>query len=312
MTPAPEAGKRTLIRRLSFDLTGLPPEPEDVEAFLNDRDSRRPTKDSSTGSWPARIYGERWARHWLDLVRYAETAGHEFDYEIPNAFRYRDYLIRAFNLDVPYDQLVVEHISGDALEDPRRHPVEGYNESTIGDRVFSSLGEGTHSPVDIREEQMRRIDNQTRRLLENVPGAHAGLCPLSRSQIRPDHHQGLLRPGGISGQLAAPAGFHRFTRSDRQIRERPWRLQGTSRGDPGRRTRSTAGTTARARPPSSDSARSATRANSHLNSEQPGGPADRERVFEDFDRDHYDGWFVTGDAFGDRPTLRGRLSIRPR
>ena len=56
-------------------------------------------------------------------MRYAETAGHEFDYEIPNAFRYRDYVIRAFNLDVPYDQLVIEHISGDALERPRRHPV---------------------------------------------------------------------------------------------------------------------------------------------------------------------------------------------
>ena len=92
-------------------------------------------------------------------MRYAETAGHEFDYEIPNAFRYRDYVIRAFNLDVPYDQLVVEHIAGDALERPRRHPVDGYNESAIG-AGFYALGEGTHSPVDIREEQMRRVDNQ--------------------------------------------------------------------------------------------------------------------------------------------------------
>ena len=104
-------------------------------------------------------YGERWARHWLDLVRYAETAGHEFDYEIPNAFRYRDYMIRALNLDVPYDQLVIEHTGGDALENPRRHPVEGFNESILGAGFFT-LGEGTHSPVDIREEQMRRIDNQ--------------------------------------------------------------------------------------------------------------------------------------------------------
>ena len=112
-----------------------------------------------TGCWPARTMASDGPRHWLDLVRYAETAGHEFDYDIPNAFRYRDYLIRAFNLDVPYDQLVVEHISGDALESPRRHPVEGYNESVIGAGFFA-LGEGTHSPVDIREEQMRRIDNQ--------------------------------------------------------------------------------------------------------------------------------------------------------
>ena len=69
-------------------------------------------------------------------MRYAETAGHEFDYDIPNAFRYRDYVIRALNLDLPYDQFVIEHISGDALERPRRHPIEGFNESAIGDRLF--------------------------------------------------------------------------------------------------------------------------------------------------------------------------------
>ena len=81
-------------------------------------------------------YGERWARHWLDLVRYAETAGHEFDYDILNAFRYRDYVIRALNADLPYDQFVVEHLAGDLLPNPRRHPAEGFNESIIGDRVL--------------------------------------------------------------------------------------------------------------------------------------------------------------------------------
>ncbi len=158
LTPAPEAAKRTLIRRLSFDLTGLPPKPSDIVAFLNDRapDAYEKLVDSLLAS---PHYGERWGRHWLDLVRYAETAGHEFDYEIPNAFRYRDYVIRALNLDLPYDQFVIEHIGGDALARPRRHPVEGFNESAIGAGFFV-LGEGTHSPVDIREEQMRRIDNQ--------------------------------------------------------------------------------------------------------------------------------------------------------
>ena len=97
-------------------------------------------------------YGERWARHWLDLVRYAETAGHEFDYDIVNAFRYRDYVIRAFNADLPYDQFVVEQIAGDLLENPRRHPVDGFNESIIG-TGFYFLGEGTHSPVDVREDR---------------------------------------------------------------------------------------------------------------------------------------------------------------
>ena len=131
LVPAREAGKRTLIRRLFFDLTGLPPQPEDVETFLNDQgfDAYERLVDRLLAS---PHYGERWARHWLDLVRYAETAGHEFDYEIPNAFRYRDYVIRALNLDVPYDQFVVEHLSGDLLVPPRRHPVDGYNESQSG------------------------------------------------------------------------------------------------------------------------------------------------------------------------------------
>ena len=95
------------------------------------------------------------ARHWLDLVRFAETSGHEFDYDIPNAFRYRDYVIRAFNADLPYHQFVIEQLAGDLLYPPRRHPVWGFNESVLG-TGFYFLGEGTHSPVDLREEEMRR------------------------------------------------------------------------------------------------------------------------------------------------------------
>ena len=111
----PEADRRTLIRRLTFDLTGLPPTPARGRRFLADRapDAYERLVDRLLAS---PHYGERWARHWLDLVRYAETAGHEFDYDIPNAFRYRDYVIRAFNADLPYDQFVIEHIAGDLLE----------------------------------------------------------------------------------------------------------------------------------------------------------------------------------------------------
>ena len=104
-------------------------------------------------------FGERWARHWLDLVRYAESLGHEFDYPNFNAWRYRDYVIRAFNTDVPYNQFVVEQIAGDLLESPRRHPVEGFNESVIGTGFFW-LGQRAHSPVDVRLEQAEVIDNQ--------------------------------------------------------------------------------------------------------------------------------------------------------
>jgi cytochrome c553 len=158
LAPAPEADRRTLIRRVTFDLIGLPPTPAEVEAFVADR---RP------GAYERLVdrllasphYGERWARHWLDLVRFAETAGHEFDYDAPDAYRYRDYVVRAFNNDVPYDQLVVEHVAGDLLDPPRTHPALRFNESVLGTGFFF-LGEGTHSPVDLREDEAARVDNQ--------------------------------------------------------------------------------------------------------------------------------------------------------
>jgi hypothetical protein len=95
----------------------------------------------------------------MDLVRYAETRGHEFDYTAPDAYQYRDYLIRAFNADVPYNQFVIEHIAGDRLERPRLHPTEGFNESILG-TGFWFLGEEVHSPVDVRQDEADRFDNR--------------------------------------------------------------------------------------------------------------------------------------------------------
>ncbi len=155
---AAEADRRTLVRRLTFDLTGLPPTLEEVEAALADRadDWYEKVVDRLLAS-PA--YGERWGRHWLDLVRYADTLGHEFDFDLPFAYQYRDYVVRALNADLPYDQFAVEHIAGDLLPNPRRHTL-GFNESVIG-TGFYFLGEGKHSPVDIRAEGAERSDNQT-------------------------------------------------------------------------------------------------------------------------------------------------------
>ena len=158
LKPAPPADKRTLIRRAYFDLVGLPPAPRDVAAYLN---------DSSPSAFETVVdrllaspqFGERWARHWLDLVRYADTLGHEFDYPIVNAWRYRDYVIRAFNGDLPYDRFVIEQIAGDLLENPRRNPTQGFNESVIGTGFFW-LGQRSHSPVDVRQEEAEVVDNQ--------------------------------------------------------------------------------------------------------------------------------------------------------
>ncbi len=197
LRPAPDADARTLIRRLSFDITGLPPTAELVEQFVRDvaGDKARgregegekttesavslspprplaPSPSLSLSSPQARkaieslvdrllqspAFGERWARHWLDLVRYSETRGHEFDAEIPNAWQYRDYVIRALNSDVPYDRFAAEHIAGDLLQ-PRMNPQTGANESILG-TGFWFLGEEVHSPVDIRQDEADRMDNR--------------------------------------------------------------------------------------------------------------------------------------------------------
>ncbi len=158
LVPAAAADKRTLLRRVTYDLTGLPPTPQEIETFLADRSPQAYQKVVDRLLDSPR-YGERWARHWLDLVRFSETYGHEFDYDIPNAYRYRDYVIRALNNDLPFDQFVIEHVAGDLLSQPRRHPEEGYNESIIATGAYF-FGEAKHSPVDVRQDQADRIDNQ--------------------------------------------------------------------------------------------------------------------------------------------------------
>ena len=115
--PVPKAAtRRALIRRVTYDLTGLPPTPEAVEAFVN---------DPSAQAWENLVdrllesphYGEKWGRHWLDLVRFAETNSYETDEVKPHAWRYRDYVIRAFNTDKPYDRFIREQLAGDELPD---------------------------------------------------------------------------------------------------------------------------------------------------------------------------------------------------
>jgi len=160
LRPNPDADRAALIRRAYFTLVGLPPEPERVEAFVSD-----PATDSEVLAklidelLESPHFGERWARHWLDLVRYAETLGHEFDYPLHNAWKYRDYVIRAFNADVPYDQFVREHLAGDLLPNPRRNPETGTNESILG-TGFWFLSELKHAPVDVKGEEASVIDNQ--------------------------------------------------------------------------------------------------------------------------------------------------------
>jgi hypothetical protein len=157
LTPAPEADRAALVRRAAEILTGLPPNPADVAAVGADPDP------AAFDRYVDRLlasphFGERFARHWLDVVRFAETRGHEFDYPIPNAWRYRDWVVEAFNADLPYDRFVREQIAGDLVADPRLDDT-GANRSVVG-TGFWYLGEEVHSPVDILQDEADRTDNR--------------------------------------------------------------------------------------------------------------------------------------------------------
>ena len=157
LEPSEQALRSTLVRRVYLDLIGIPPTPEELAQAVGSADPH----------WYAKLvdsllahpdFGVRWARHWLDLVRFAQSRGHEFDEDIPSAEPYRDYVVRAFNADVPYDQFLVEHLAGDLMENPRVHPTKGWNESVLG-TGFWHLGEWVHSPVDTRKDETDRFDN---------------------------------------------------------------------------------------------------------------------------------------------------------
>ena len=126
--PGPAADKTTLLRRVTLDLTGLPPTPEELAGFLADRSEHAYARVVDR-LLQSPQYGERWARHWLDLARYAESEGFKADETRPNAWRYRDYVIQSFNQDKPYDRFVREQIAGDELwpDDPQAQVATAFN-----------------------------------------------------------------------------------------------------------------------------------------------------------------------------------------
>ncbi|MBL9175902.1 MAG: DUF1553 domain-containing protein [Verrucomicrobiales bacterium] len=158
LSPAAVVDDRTWLRRVSFGITGLPPTRDEIQEFLSDS-APGARERVVTRLLASPHFGERWARHWMDLMRYAETRGHEGDYAIANAWQYRDYLIRAFNEDVPYDQFLREHLAGDLVQPPRLRPGTRINESVLG-TGWAFLGEENHSPVDIRQDECDRLDNK--------------------------------------------------------------------------------------------------------------------------------------------------------
>lgn len=155
LAPAARADKRTLIRRVTFDLLGLPPTPSEIEAFLADNrpDAFAKLVDRLLDS-PA--YGERWGRHWLDVARYADSNGLDENVAHGNAWRYRDYVVAAFNRDKPYDRFVLEQLAGDLL--PASDEAQQYEQLIA--TGFLALGPKVLAEVDEAKMQMDIVDEQ--------------------------------------------------------------------------------------------------------------------------------------------------------
>jgi len=294
LSPAAEAEPRTLARRLYFDLTGLPPSPEEVHAYLEDRDPQA-YEHLVERLLASPQFGERWARHWLDLVRYAETLGHEFDYPRHNAWRYRDYVIRALNQDVPYDQFLTEHIAGDLMNQPRRNAKDGSDESVIG-TAFFWLGQQAHSPVDVGQHQADLIDNQIDVLSKTFLGLTVACARCHDHKFDAISTKDFYALYGVLASSRCtqhPINNPRITGDTRQKMQalktelRPllaefWAGQSNS-------FRSSAATVAKI-----------TGARSHNL---------KQGAFADFTRGAPEGWFVEGDAFRGTRAKRGDLLL---
>jgi hypothetical protein len=155
LKPAPPADKLTMIRRATYDLHGLPPTPEEIDAFLRDT-SPKAYEHLIDRLLESPRYGEQWGRHWLDVVRFAESDGYEYDTHRPDAYRFRDYVVQSFNQDKPYDQFVKEQLAGDEM-DPN-------NETYLVASGFNRLGPlrknaGNQNVASSRNEVLTEMTN---------------------------------------------------------------------------------------------------------------------------------------------------------
>ena len=169
--PAPEADKRTLIRRLYFDLTGLPPAPEEVEAFVADSSAEAYSK-LVTKLLESKKYGEHWARFWLDVVRYSDSNGFDYDEFRPQAWTFRDYVIRSLNQDKPYDRFVREQLAGDEMV--AEYPETPEEQDCLAATGYMRIGPFDNSAAKFGEEERCRAQVMFD-LVETTGAAFCGL-----------------------------------------------------------------------------------------------------------------------------------------
>ncbi|MGH9631521.1 MAG: DUF1549 domain-containing protein, partial [Bryobacteraceae bacterium] len=274
LTPAPPAEKRTLLRRATYDLTGLPPSPEEIRDFIEDTSPQAFEKvvDRLLAS---PHYGERWGRHWLDLVRYAETNGHEFDNDKLDPWKYRDYVIRAFNQDLPYNRFVREHIAGDLLESKRLSSDGAYRESPLGTSFFW-FGEVLNSATDSVKSRADEVDNQIDVMSKAFLGLTVACARCHDHKFDPiptsDYYAlaGVLHSTGIrEAVLDSPERVREIASLSAEIREINRRIDQIKGAEPA-----------------------------------PASAVDyrmEDTVFENFNKSQFGKWTPSGQAFADGP-----------
>ena len=205
LRPAPPADRRTLIRRVTYDLTGLPPTPEEVDAFV---------ADSSPVAYERLVdrllasphYGERWGRHWLDVVRFGESVGFERNIIIDNAWPFRDHVIRSFNADKPFDQLVLDHLAGDVIGrgDPAVEVGTGFLVCGAYDNVKNL------DPLLTAQNRANEIDDMIRATSEAFLGLTIGCARCHNHKFDPilqrDYYSLQATFAGVTH--AQPGGRH--------------------------------------------------------------------------------------------------------
>ena len=171
LAPAPAADRNTLIRRAYLDLVGLPPSPAEVDAFVQDP-SPRAYENLIDKLLDSQHYGERWARMWLDVARYSDSTGYEYDYDYADAWRYRDYVIKAFNEDKPYNQFILEQLAGDELDHPTFDSLTATGFVRLGPRVLDRDLENPNYRFDYLDDMVRTTYQTFQALTINCARCH--------------------------------------------------------------------------------------------------------------------------------------------
>ncbi len=209
LKPVGDASKATLLRRVCFDLAGLPPSPEEMTAFLNDKDPKAFEKVVDRLLASAQ-FGERWGRHWLDVARYAESSGKEVNIVYPHAWRYRDWVIGAFNQDKPYDRFLKEQLAGDLL------PSKNDNEKAehLVATGLLAIGPKSHNSRDFRQFQLDVADEQIDAVSQGMLGLTVACARCHDHKFDPVPQADYYAMAGIFLSTETRFGTPRFVQNN--------------------------------------------------------------------------------------------------